>query len=214
MPITKASSNAVAAAAKGDLVVGSATNDSGVLPIGTTGQVLTVASGTASWATPGGAGSNWSLLNAGGTTLSGTTTTVSGISGADKIMIVVAAGSGLASGDQCRVRFNSDSGANYNINGVRWAGSFFTTISSFGDTSLLLAQNGSSGGSITGYVQLSGCNSSGLKVYTLAGGTNSTASEDHWHGATYNSASTISSISIISSGSSWSGGKVYVYTSA
>jgi hypothetical protein len=54
MPITKASSNAVAPAAKGDLVVGNATNDSGVLAVGSTDQVLTVDSTAATglkWAT-------------------------------------------------------------------------------------------------------------------------------------------------------------------
>ena len=59
MPITKASSNAVAAAAKGDLVVGNATNDSGVLAVGSTDQVLTVDSSTATglkWATPSSGG--------------------------------------------------------------------------------------------------------------------------------------------------------------
>ena len=47
MAITKASSSAVAPAAKGDLVVGNATNDSGVLAVGTAAQVLTVDSSTA-----------------------------------------------------------------------------------------------------------------------------------------------------------------------
>jgi hypothetical protein len=47
MAITKASSNAVAPAAKGDLVVGNATNDSGILSVGTANQVLTVDSTTA-----------------------------------------------------------------------------------------------------------------------------------------------------------------------
>jgi hypothetical protein len=59
MPITKASSNAVAPAAKGDLVVGNATNDSGVLAVGTANQILTVDSSTATglkWATPAGGG--------------------------------------------------------------------------------------------------------------------------------------------------------------
>jgi hypothetical protein len=78
MPITKASSNAVAPAAKGDLVVGNATNDSGVLAVGTTDQVLTVDSSTAT-------GLKWATASAGGmtlistTTLTGTTVTLSSI---------------------------------------------------------------------------------------------------------------------------------------
>ena len=55
MAITKASSNAVAPAAKGDLVAGTTTNDSGVLAVGANGTVLTAASGQATgleWATP------------------------------------------------------------------------------------------------------------------------------------------------------------------
>jgi hypothetical protein len=40
MPITKASGNSVTAAAKGDLVVGSATNDSAVLAVGNNGDTL------------------------------------------------------------------------------------------------------------------------------------------------------------------------------
>jgi len=57
MPITKASSSAVAPATKGDLVVGSATNDSGVLAVGSASQVLTVDSSTPTglkWATATG----------------------------------------------------------------------------------------------------------------------------------------------------------------
>jgi hypothetical protein len=80
MAITKASSNAVAPAAKGDLVVGSATNDAAVLGVGANGTVLTAASGEATglqWATPTSGG--MTLLST--TTLSGATTTISGISG-------------------------------------------------------------------------------------------------------------------------------------
>ena len=66
MPITKASSSAVAPAAKGDLVVGNATNDSGVLAVGSTDQVLTVDSSTAT-------GLKWATASAGSMTLLSTT---------------------------------------------------------------------------------------------------------------------------------------------
>ena len=79
MPITKASSNAVAPAAKGDLVVGSATNDAAVLTVGANDTVLTADSTQATglkWAAASGGGS-LTLLST--TTLSGTSTTISSI---------------------------------------------------------------------------------------------------------------------------------------
>lgn len=66
MPITKASGQAVAPAAKGDLVVGSATNDAAVLGVGSTNQVLTVDSSTATglkWATAGNTFAGASIYN-------------------------------------------------------------------------------------------------------------------------------------------------------
>ena len=55
MPITKATASSIAPAAKGDLVVGSATNDAAVLAVGTNNTVLTADSSTATglkWAAP------------------------------------------------------------------------------------------------------------------------------------------------------------------
>lgn len=57
MAITKATASSVAPAAKGDLVVGSATNDAAVLGVGSNDQVLTADSSTATglkWATASG----------------------------------------------------------------------------------------------------------------------------------------------------------------
>ena len=57
MPITKATASSIAPAAKGDLVVGSATNDAGVLAVGTNTHIL-VADSTETlgmkWAAPAG----------------------------------------------------------------------------------------------------------------------------------------------------------------
>jgi hypothetical protein len=78
MAITKASSNAVAPAAKGDLVVGNATNDSGVLAVGANATVLTADSAEATglkWATPSSGG--MTLIST--TTLSGASTSIGSI---------------------------------------------------------------------------------------------------------------------------------------
>jgi hypothetical protein len=65
----------------GDTIYSSSGSTPARLGIGSTGDVLTVAGGVPTWAAPGGSGANWSLLNSGGTTLSGTNVSITGISG-------------------------------------------------------------------------------------------------------------------------------------
>ena len=140
MPITKASSNAVAAAAKGDLVVGNATNDSGVLAVGSTDQVLTVDSSTATglkWATAlpsqtgnsgkylttNGSATSWGTISAGGMTsiasgtMSGSTVTLSSISASYKnLQLVIRNVYGSSTINNIFIRFNSNAANTYFYN--------------------------------------------------------------------------------------------------
>jgi hypothetical protein len=77
----------------GDTIYASAANTPARLGIGTTGQVLTVASGIPSWATPSSGG--MTLLST--TSMSGTSTTVSSISGAYTNLLIVLYGLSPAS---------------------------------------------------------------------------------------------------------------------
>jgi hypothetical protein len=71
MAISKATASSVAPAAKGDLVVGSGTNDAAVLGVGTNDHILTADSSTATglkWATPAGGGKVLQVVSATSTT--------------------------------------------------------------------------------------------------------------------------------------------------
>ena len=70
---------------------------------------------------------------------------------------------------------------------------------------------------VYGFCLLTGCNSSGVKVAQVDGGALPEGGVNHQiysYGGYYNSSSTISSISIVSSIGNFDGGTVYVYTSA
>ena len=98
MAITKATASSIAPAAKGDLVVGSATNDAAVLAVGANGTVLTAASGQATgleWATPSSGG--MTLLST--TTLSGATTTISSINQTYNSLFMIVSGVTNATGN-------------------------------------------------------------------------------------------------------------------
>jgi hypothetical protein len=130
MPITKATASSVAPAAKGDLVVGSATNDAAVLGVGSNDQVLTADSSTAT-------GLKWATASSGGVTLISETTasaisslTLGSIPGTYKHIMLTWHGIYVsASGQTFGLRFNNDSTASqYSFTGVNAD----PTTSSFG----------------------------------------------------------------------------------
>jgi hypothetical protein len=197
------------------------------IAIGSSGQVLTVSGGVPAWATASsGGGTNWSLLNAGGTSLTAATTiTVSGISGKDKIAIFIESGSSASAASDFYYRINGDTGSNYTYSGVRFdidsttftatkitgEGSFGTIYFPAGSMSNAAASAVSSG------LILTGGNSSGVKMVTVHGSGNPSGSSGQdgysYHGF-WSGSATVSSVSITSSSGNFDSGKIYVYTSA
>jgi hypothetical protein len=223
--ITNSSTDLITTA--GDLLYGTAADTVARLGIGTASQVLAVNSGATApeWVTPaGGGGENWALLNSGGTALTGSqTVTVSGISGKERIMVLIVVGSGGAS-SYLSLRLNTDTGSNY-----YYAGGLIQNSSSYG-TSIVNRLIGNPDTSFSGPRQstntdgagevafmISGCNSSGIKPIQMTGGCDNGGGNNHQFAASqgyYNSASTISSVSAFSSVGNWDNGTMYVYATA
>lgn len=216
--------------AAGDLIYGSAADTAARLAIGTAGQVLTVNSGATApeWATPAPAGAaNWTLLNTGGTTLTGAQTiTISGISNVDKIMILFANATSGTAGGNCSVRINTDTGNNYyqasgQVTGANtYAATIVSqieTLTSALDQIAVTAYAINTGSSASGSVILTGCSTSGVKQFTAQGSATASTSNGHIFRTSagyWNSSASVTSISMFSGTGNFTGGTVYVYTSA
>lgn len=112
MTVSKAASNAVAPAAKGDLVIGSGTNASTVLGVGTNNHVLTADSavtGGIKWAAPASGG--MTLLASGTLGVGGVNLT--SISGSYEELKLVISDIDYSSANDAKFTFNSDTGSNY-----------------------------------------------------------------------------------------------------
>lgn len=206
----------------GDIEYRSSTaNTNTRLGIGTTGQVLTVSGGVPAWATPSGTGKSWTLLNAGGTSLSGSATvTVSGISGKEDLFIIIVDASSVNSGSAIGVRPNGIS-TNYTAAyaTINPAGTYSASIlgntASTAFSSIQIAYTSSNAGSeASGYVWISGCSGTGNKNYTSAGGASSATGNQQYGyigGGIISASAAITSIEIRSANGNFDSGTVYVY---
>lgn len=226
MAITKATASSVAPATAGDLVYGSGTNDAAVLALGTAGQVLAVNSGADApeWVTPAAPASNFTLKNAGGTSLTGSAVTISGISGADKILVLIGEASSTAQSFYT-ITVNSLTSSIYYHFGINInpqdpiSFNAFNNINSAAVSSISMGQNSTNAASVvTAALSISGANSAGVKVISGVGGGNSASGTAGQILTTFqgyiDTSAAITSVTVTSGVGTFDAGTVFVFTSA
>jgi hypothetical protein len=198
----------------GDIEYRSSTaNTNTRLGIGTTNQVLTVSGGVPAWITPAGAVTNYTLLNTGGTALTGATTvTVSGISGIQKLWIYIKGASAANNYSYITVRLNGDTASNYQTIAQQFdtGAAYFIPFDDL-NASIYVGRIGVASTTGAGIVSVDGCNSSGFKIFQGNGSFSETSYNTRGY---YNSSSVISSVSVVSSSGNLDAGTVYVYGSS
>jgi len=166
--------------------------------------------------------SNWSLLNAGGTALTGADTiTISGLSGKSKLMILVRSASGSSTGSDIGVRINTTTSGsyyyagNFGFGGASYSTSVINTLDESNVTFFNLGRMGSNAASVvSGYCLIHDTNSTGLKMVQVSGGGDPGGGNSHRlvnYGGWFDSTSAITSISIYNSNANFDAGTVFVY---
>lgn len=212
---------------KGDLYGYSTTNAR--VPVGTNGQVLTADSTQSlgvKWATPSSGGaSDWTLLNAGGTALTGATKITVSFTAPKQILVLMVGASSANSRSFITLRPNDVSTADYSVAGnyVVWTDSYGSTSQNSGgygayssNTDIAFGTMGTGASSIVhGSFFMDLTDKTGNKYYKVDAGAT-------WDSATggpinyssqglFESSSTVTSIAVLSSTGNFDAGTIYVF---
>jgi hypothetical protein len=198
----------------GDMVYSSSGSTPARLGIGSTGNVLTVAGGVPTWAAPaGGGGDNYTLINAGGTALTGATSiTISGISGINSLFIFTEGDVAAGATAEFSLQFNNDTGSNYSYNGYKITiPSTVVAEAVQNNTQITLGKNNSLNGYYGLSMKIDGTNATGIKPFEFKSYNGITGASLFAGTGRYKGSSAISSVKITSSSGNFTAGTIYVF---
>ena len=207
--------------AKGDILVGTGSGTYDKLTVGANNTTIVADSSTSTglkWAAAASSTPSYTLLNAGGTALTGAATiTVSGISGKNEIFVYIDSASSNNSGAYIKVRINGSttSGDYYYLSAYKAGTADWYGISEYtGDAGALRLPTSTDAGTGSLFVHIYGCNGAGVKPFNgLSWGSENgdTNHEDyHWMGH-YTPSTVVTSIAVTSSTGNFDAGTLYVY---
>jgi hypothetical protein len=217
--ITITNSMATAIDAKGDLIGGTGADTFARLAVGTNGQVLTADSAETTglkWATAA-SGGGMTLINTGGTALSGTTTSISSIPGTYKSLVIFVDGYYGASDNELHIRPNGNTTAsNYQQFVVRGTGSTNNSFVDNNTTGIVCTGYGvqaASNQNFTYAVIPNYASTTAKRAINVFSGFIQTSTAKAVCNTTcyYASATAITSLDFFSTNGNWSGGTIYVY---
>jgi hypothetical protein len=217
--VTVTNSMATAIDAKGDLIAGTGSDAFSRIAVGANDTVLTADSTTGTglkWAAPVTGGSlDYVLLNTGGTSLSGTSTSVS--FSAQKALWIYVAGASSSAATAFYIKFNNSTTNLYGGVGVRQVSGAAATLSANNSEGQIeIGSIASAANTITTYMQLSGTDKTGYKPGTRSGAPSATGTGSLGLSGNFINRDTaaLTSMQIFLDSGTFDAGTVYIYGAA
>lgn len=205
----------------GDTIYASAPSTAARLGIGSTGQVLTVAGGLPSWATPA-TPTNWTLLNSGGTALTGATSITVSFTAPKRLMVVMI-GASAGARSFFTLRPNNISTADYSVAGgilqiaTATAGSYVRSSaygSYSGNSDIAFGTMSNNAASVVnGAISINLTDQTGWKDYAVTAAGDDAVGEGnqvYFTQGILEAAATITSVTVLSSVGNFDAGTIYI----